>query len=286
MNGRGRPATLLGGATALAIAAAVTGFAGPQAFASQQVSLTFRYTCDFPVIGSQSAPVEVDSNIPNSIAVGQSTAHYVVTASVTAPWELSLGLRADGVSTITGTVDGQAYVKAPQGNLTETVPFEIHEITLPAFSSFTGTATASAPAVTFSKPGKAEIIVGDLTLHLDPRDSNGNLTSLGEMTVPCEPNPGQNDVAVTFAITGAASPTSSSAATASSPSPSPSPSASAATSASTATPTAAPTPHASPADPGPPKGADAAWVIWLGSLAALVGIVTAAFRYGPRLWNR
>jgi hypothetical protein len=300
MNGRGRHSTVLRGAAALAIAVGVTGLAQPRASAAQQVSLTLSYTCVFPVIGSQTAPVEIDSNIPDSIAVGRSTARYAVTASATAPWALALGLRADGVSSLTGTVDGQAYVDAPQGDLTEALPFDIHKIALSAFSSFTGTATGSAPEVTFSEPGKAKIVVGDLTLHLVPLNSNGNVASLGDMTVPCTLDPNQND-AVSFAITGAASPASSSSATASSdpapttthasaPSPSTHPSISPATDTGiAASPVAlaqSASASASAKDPGHGSGGGDAWMMWLGGLVALAALGTAAHRYGPKPWKR
>jgi hypothetical protein len=300
MNGYGRRSTVLRGAAALAIAVGVTGLAQPRALAAQQVSLTLSYTCDFPVIGHQTAPVEIDSNIPDSIAVGQSTAHYAVTASATAPAALAFGLRAFGVSTLTGTVEGQATVEAPQGVLKETLPFTIHKISISAFSSFTGIATGNAPEVTFSKPGKAEIIVGNLTMHLVPLNSNGDVNSLGDMTVPCTLDANQNDVAVHFTITGAASPASSSSPTSApssdpvttthtaSPSPSAHPSTSPKTNTSIAmSPVAlAQSANASAKDAGHENGGGNAWMMWLGGLVALVAIGTAAYRYGPKPWKR
>ena len=311
MNRHGGPGrVVLGGVSALAIAVGITGFAGPAASAAQQLKLSLTYTCDFPVIGAQSAPIQVESNIPDSIAVGQSTAQYEVDASVSAPWELTLGLRGFGVSTITGTVDGQVDVEAPQGDLPETLAFGINKISLPAFSSFTGTATGSAPQVTFDEPGKAEIVVGNLTMRLDPRDSSGNLTSLGEMTVPCTLDSGQNDVAASFTIVGAASPASSSAGAAGSPAPTtssasgldPTPSTHVSASSQTtnthpASATSASAPGSSPADAstrstisaepaGYASGGGTPWAAWLAGLLALAVIVAAAFRFGPRLWNR
>lgn len=304
MNGSGRQAFALRGAAVLAMAAAIAAFAQPQAIASQQINLTLGYNCDFPEIGNQSATVEVGSDIPSSIEVGQPTSDYVVNASATAPWELTLGLHGYGVSTITGTVDGQAEVEAPQGSTAKTVSFDIHQITLPAFGTFIGTATGSMPEVTFSKPGPAEIIVGNLTMHLVLRDSNGNLTSLGEPTVPCTLNPGQNAVAASFTITGTSIPipstSPSTSATASpgpdpaptvhtsslSPSPSSHPSASESAGVSTPSVTSGLTRSVSPTGPGPSNGGDVAWVGGLGALAALVVIGAVVFRYGQRWRNR
>lgn len=300
MNGRGRLLILRRGVAVWAIAVAVIGFGQTRASATQQVNLTLTYTCTFPVIGDHSTPVQIESNIPDSIAVGQSTAHYVVNASATAPGALAFGLHTlFGVSTITGTVDGQVSVRSPQGDQSETVPFDIHPINLPYFSSFTGTATGSAPEVTFDKPGEAEIVVGDLIMHLIPRDSNGNLTSLGEPTVPCKLDPGQKNT-VSFTITGTPSPTqSNSVAADAAPTPTPTPRASSPSpgthpSTSTSATTglvvppsvATPTQSASATDSARSTGASAAWVIWFGGLAALIGLGVAAFRYGPRLWRR
>jgi hypothetical protein len=297
---------VLRGVTVLGIAVGLTGFLVVRASAAQQVALNLTYTCDFPEIGEQSASVTVESSIPDSIAVGQSSAHYAVTASATVPLTLDVGLHdLFGVSTITGTADGQTSVEAPQGDIAETVPFDIQEITLPAFSSFTGYATGIAPLATFSKPGNAEIIVGNLTLHLIPRNSSGGLTSLGEPNVPCTLNSGQNDVAASFTITAAADPTPPNSATGSSdpastttapspsastistsPSPSSSPSPSASKSASVTPTTASPSQSVDPPDPDPSNGGGTAWAVWLGGLAALVAISTAGFRYAPRLWRR
>jgi hypothetical protein len=283
MNGAGRRKAdvVLAGAVVLAITAGMTWFPAPRAFAAQRVALALAYTCAFPEIGDQSASVNVESDIPNSIAVGQSTAHYVVTASATVPWELAVGLRAFGVSTITGTVEGQAGVEAPQGDFAETVPFGVPKTTVPAFSSFTADAIGSAPAVTFAMPGTGEITVGNFLLHLVPRDSSGNLTPLGEPSVPCTLDPGQNDVAASFAITGAAKEASSGPATEpATRSSSPVPSAS--SSMSVKHPAVSRSESVRTAATGSSSSGDTGWVIWLGGLAALVAIGVAAFRIEVR----
>lgn len=122
---------VLRSAAVLAITAAMTWLptAPASAAAAQRVILALTYTCAFPVIGNQSTSVNVSSDIPDSIPVGQSTAHYVVTATVTVPWELTAGMRTLGVRTVAGTADGVADVQAPQGNLTAAVPFTIPKIT-------------------------------------------------------------------------------------------------------------------------------------------------------------
>ncbi len=215
MNGRRRTAAIVFRVvSALAIAAAPAGFAAPRASAAQQESLSLTYDCDFPVINQVvAAPVQISTDIPDSIGVGQSTAHYAVDASATGPALLATGLAAFGVAYLTGTVDGQADVEAPQGDFTETVHLDIAEITVSAFSSFTGTATGEAPEVTFGKPGQGRILVGDLTIHLTPLDSNGAVNGLGELTVPCTPAAGQNDVVSSFTVTAPASAPATPAAT-------------------------------------------------------------------------
>lgn len=170
-------------------------------FTAQGSGLRLTYTCAFSLIGDQSISVDFFTNIPNSIAMGHSTANYAVKALATMPLEVTTALSLEGASTMAGTMDGQASIEAPQGDLAETVPFEIQKITLPNSSSFTATATGNVPAVTYSKPGRAEIIIDGLTMHLVPRDSSGNLSALGDMNVPCTLNTGQNNVVVSFTIT-------------------------------------------------------------------------------------
>jgi hypothetical protein len=287
-------------ATALGIAAAIAGFPEAGASAAQRIALTLTYTCAFPEIGDQSASVYIESDIPNSIAVGQPTGHYVVTASATAPWELAAGLHAFGVSTITGSVDGRVDVEAPQGDFAETIPLGIPEITVPAFSSFTAGATGGSSEITFDEPGQGEIVVGSLLLHLVPRNSSGGLTPLGAFNVPCSLNAGQDDVAASFTITGAASSASSSVTTRPTGRTLPSGKRSSSPSPSASNGTIVQRPTASPSESvratatesvratatGLFNGEDTSWAIWLGGLAALVATGAAAFRYGQRPRNR
>jgi hypothetical protein len=312
MNRRQATGTLLRATAATGMALGLTAFPGTGAQAAQQVALTVTYTCTFPEIGTQSVAVAITSSAPNSIAVGQSTADIVVTATVTVPWELTVGLRAYGVSTVTGTAAGQADIDVPQGAWAETVPFTIPKISLPDFSSFTASATGSVPSITFSEPGRAEVTVGNLTAHLAPLDSNGNLTRLGEIDVPCTLKSGQDVTAASLAITAAprVGSSSSSPASSSSGSARPTPSSSASERPSdTADPTGTVPPGhttssgAAPSGPdgassqaaaasssrsstigaaasGPPGGGDAAWAFGIGGAVAIIAAaaITAGLR--------
>ena len=82
---RGRAGIVLRGTAALAMTLGISGFCVTGASAAQQIAISVTYRCVFPEIGPENATVQISSNIPDSIAVGQSTAHYVVSASASVP---------------------------------------------------------------------------------------------------------------------------------------------------------------------------------------------------------
>ncbi|MFC4609872.1 DUF6801 domain-containing protein [Streptomyces maoxianensis] len=90
---------------------------------------------------------------------------------------------------------------APQGSLPLAVPMKIPRTTIPASGSFDVTAEGTAPSLTFSRPGNAKVTVGDLTLHLTPKDANGNTTAVGTINAPCALDSGQNTVLQSLVIT-------------------------------------------------------------------------------------
>ncbi|MBT2391775.1 hypothetical protein J7E87_20640 [Streptomyces sp. ISL-1] len=106
-----------------------------------------------------------------------------------------------GAKTIEGSLDGNATVTAPQGSMPLTVPMTIPRTTIPASGSFDVTAKGTAPSLSFSRPGNAKVTVGDLTLHLTPKDANGNTTAVGTINAPCALDSGQNTVLQSLVIT-------------------------------------------------------------------------------------
>jgi hypothetical protein len=274
--------------------------------ADQQVDLTLNYTCVFPVIGNETVSIAITATAPTTVVVGRPLASLGVTASVTVPAVLTIALEnLFGVSTITGTARGEAYIQASQGTIAESVPFTIPQFTLPPDATFTAAATGTVPPITFTAPGRAVATVGDISLQLIPKDASGNLTGLGTIDLPCTLDSGQNDVAANMTVISAAA--SSAPATGShtqpathagptSTSPSPIRTTTGGTDPTDPATTAAQSSAADSADPvdssgsfvpvsstaaGPGRGANRPLLLGVG-LLALVGLGAAAFAYRAR----
>ncbi|MFI2347459.1 DUF6801 domain-containing protein [Streptomyces sp. NPDC019443] len=196
-----------GAGVALGIAATVTaavgilGASGSQTASAEPVSLTLHYTCAFSGLGNQPVTMELDSDIPNSIKVGKASPKSALDGVATVGASFTQLAALAGAKTIEGSLDGNATVTAPQGSIPLTVPMTIPRTTIPASGSFDVTAKGTAPSLTFSRPGNAKVTVGHLTLHLTPKDANGNTTAVGTINAPCALESGQNTVLQSLVIT-------------------------------------------------------------------------------------
>jgi hypothetical protein len=145
--------------------------------------------------------VRIDSDIPESAAVGQPTPEFVVNASVPVEADTTKALGRIGVKTIEGTVEAKVRVTAPDGDTDLRVPFRV-KTDVPASGSFHVRGTGSAPPLTFTLPGRANVSVGDLVARLTPKDASGDVTFPGEIEARCTMDPGQDDVIAWFRIAG------------------------------------------------------------------------------------
>ncbi|MEU5305504.1 DUF6801 domain-containing protein [Streptomyces noursei] len=190
---------ILAVATASAMASGLVGVVGAGTAAAQPLSHAFGYTCSSPLLGAQAFTVEVESGIPNSVAVGAPSRTLTVNAVATVGASFTRWLAMAGMKTLGGTVDAKAHVAAPQDDFDVTVPFHMATANVPASGSFNVTATASATTPTFSHPGKGTITAGGLTLHLVASNASGGLVLKGD--APCTLNPGQSNVVASFDVT-------------------------------------------------------------------------------------
>lgn len=188
-------------ATAVAFAGGIVGVPGAGSAAADPVSLTLRYTCSTSLIDDLPVTVRIDSDIPESAAVGQPTPKFVVTAAVPVDAGATKLLSKIGVKTIEGTVDGKARVAAPEGDTDVTLPFSV-KADIPVSGSFDVKVTGSAPALTFTQPGSAKVTVGDLVAHLTPKDASGDAMFPGKIDARCTMDTGQRNVLALFQITG------------------------------------------------------------------------------------
>ncbi|MDH6116421.1 hypothetical protein ABH930_000820 [Kitasatospora sp. GAS204A] len=191
----------LGVVTVVGAAGTIVGGLGAGSAAAQTVSLTLSYTCTFPVIGGQSIAMRIDSDIPNSVAAGQSNPNFAFQAVVTAGDGVAQGLSVIGVRIVEGSGDADVSVAVPGGPMAVTVSAPIPKTPIPPAGSFDIKAAGTAPALTFNQPGHGTITIGGILLHLVPEDANGNLTFPGKIDVPCALDAGQNNLVATFDIT-------------------------------------------------------------------------------------
>ncbi|SDD02111.1 DUF6801 domain-containing protein [Actinokineospora iranica] len=200
--------TILGGAprrvlTAVAagvLAVGAMGFAG--AGTSSAASLPLGSACSFPLIGTQAVAAEIEAAVPASLPVGQPTPMFDVKATITFPAEVAQGLNLLGATTIEGSIAAAMTVTAPKTTVPVEVSLKLEKTPVPSSGAFEVVVTGQAPSLTFSRPGKGQITVGDLATTLTPRTSSGTPTGLGTFESPCEQGPGQNNTLAKFKIKG------------------------------------------------------------------------------------
>ncbi|GHF52721.1 hypothetical protein FHX82_004204 [Amycolatopsis bartoniae] len=165
-------------------------------------SLTLNYTCPFPLIGTQTLPIRISADVPDTATVGEPTPAFDVTTVSTVPATATQGLTLVGAATVEGSAAASSTVTAPEGTIPVTVPATIPTTPVPASGSFDVTATGSAPSMTFTQPGTATITVGDVKLTLHPKRADGSDTGLGTFDSQCTQVPGQNNTLATITING------------------------------------------------------------------------------------
>lgn len=198
-SGRAKAAWAI--AATLAAAAGTLGMPGSPTASAEPVGLTLRYACAFSGLGIEPVTMRLDSDIPNSIGVGKASPRSALNGVTTVSAGITRLAAVVGAKTVEGSLDGTATVTAPQGNIPLTVPMTIPRTTVPASGSFDVTAEGTAPSLTFTRPGNAKVIVGDLTLSLTPKRANGSTTPVGTLHASCTVAPGQNTVLQSLSIT-------------------------------------------------------------------------------------
>ena len=191
-------------AAAFAVSAAGAGVLGAAtpaaAAASGPVPITLRYTCSFPIIGSQPMTASILWTDQNTHLVGQATAVTPVNASATVGPLVSQALGVLGATTIDGTADVSSVVTAPQGPIGVTVPLGVPVTAVPGSGPLSVDAHGNLPSMTFKQPGNATITVGEINLHFAPKTAGGGSTLLNEVNSTCELASGQSGLLANFQI--------------------------------------------------------------------------------------
>jgi len=182
---------------AVGLAGASVGVFGAGPAAADPLSLELRYTCSVLAAHDRPGTVKIDSDVPTSAAVGRPTPKFVIRAAVPVKAADAEGLRRAGIKTIQGTVEAKVRVTAPEGDTNLRVPFHVARTHVPASGPFLVKATGTAPSRTFSRPGRAKITIGDLTVHVT---ASGVMTV--KLDVPCKLDPRQHHVVASLGIAG------------------------------------------------------------------------------------
>ncbi|MGS2589918.1 DUF6801 domain-containing protein [Streptomyces hebeiensis] len=182
---------------AAGVAGASVGVFGTGPAAANPVPLTLRYRCSVPGVFERSGTVRIDTNVPESAAVGKPTPKFAIRAVVPVNAADAGELRKAHIKSIKGTVQAKIRVTAPKSVTDRTVPFDVVSTNVPASGPFSVKATGTAPRLTFSRPGRAEDTVGDLVLRVT---ASGAFTV--KLDVPCKLEAGQNNVLASFDIAG------------------------------------------------------------------------------------
>ncbi|MFE0188053.1 DUF6801 domain-containing protein [Streptomyces sp. NPDC058989] len=172
---------------------------------AEPVSLKVKYLCSFPLIGAQPVTVEIKSDLPKSIKVGESSPEVQISTLSTVGAASTAGLNLVGARTLEGTATASTDVVAPQGTLPVQVPVSLTKTQIPPAGEFSIPAAGSAPGLTFTRAGTAKVTVGKLTMRLTPRNASGGTTVLGTFTSKCSLRPDdQDNVLATIEILGSA----------------------------------------------------------------------------------
>jgi Family of unknown function (DUF6801) len=164
-----------------------------------------QYTCSLFSFADQAMTVRLTWTAPDSIMVGQASPARPVSAIATVGPAVTWAAGLVRAASFEGTVDATAVASTPEGDITIPVPLTVPRTAIPVSGPMNVGATGTTPSVVFHRPGHATISIGSvLTLHLTPYTADGAPTAIGQVTVSCRPDPGQNEVLKSFEITAPA----------------------------------------------------------------------------------
>ncbi|MBE1501552.1 hypothetical protein H4696_008652 [Amycolatopsis lexingtonensis] len=203
---RGKKKSVAAAAAAGAVGLVATALlVGAQTSAADPISLTLNYHCTFPLVGSQSLKVVINTDLPTTVNTGQPTGAFDIKAVSTINADTVSGLSLIGATTLEGTATAAATVAAPSLNLPVSVPITLDKTNIPASGEMNINAAGKTPSLTFTQPGQAKITVGDLNLKVTPRKADGSVTGItpdGTIDAPCTQDAGQNNTLATITING------------------------------------------------------------------------------------
>ncbi|MHC0433409.1 DUF6801 domain-containing protein [Streptomyces sp. O3] len=175
------------------------------------VQLNQTYTCTFPIISTDPIKVEITTDMPAAMEVGETVPEYDITAVTEVSERAAQGLGVMGAVTLEGKATADVNVTLPGGgNLPIKVVNTVAQADIPnPAAAFEVTATGKSPGdlLTWADAGTAAFDVTGLNLHnMIARDASGTPVHLppfeDEFSADCTLDAGQPTTLHTMTIGG------------------------------------------------------------------------------------
>lgn len=185
------------------VASSLVGIGSAPSAAAAPATLGLDYHCTFPLLGAQPVHVELSTDVPSSVRVGQVMPGFKVGSVSTVGAAAARGLTALHSASLEGNALAEATLTVPEepDGLGVEVDSALEKTPIPATGGFTVKGEGTSPDLTFTKPGQGKVTVGNLVLTLTPRTGDGGVTGLGTFESECTQDPGQDNVLARFEIT-------------------------------------------------------------------------------------
>ena len=175
----------------------------PAAASVHPVSVTFQYTCTTPDIPFVSQPMtaELEWGFDTPVTVGAPSQSRGITVLLSLTSTELSAFKVVGATSIEGTGKVPVEVRAPQGEISLTVPLRVPRTAIPPSGTAEFEATGTPPVQTFHQPGDGYITVGSsTTMQITPLNASGADTGAGTVNATCTLNDGQNTDLGSFVI--------------------------------------------------------------------------------------
>ncbi|MFH9367388.1 DUF6801 domain-containing protein [Streptomyces anulatus] len=202
-------------ATVLSVTAGILGLPGSPTASAEPVGLTLGYSCAFTGIGRVPLTMRLHTDIPDTIPVGTTSPRSALNGVTTVNEAITRWAALVGAKTVEGSLNGTATVTAPQGDIPLNVPMTIPRTPVPRSGPVDVTARGTAPSLSFTRHGNAQVIVGDLTLSLISKRADGT-APVPTLQASCTLDPGQKRVLQSVTVTEPVRPTATATGTGSS----------------------------------------------------------------------
>lgn len=141
------------------------------------------FQCTYPLIGQQPLTANIQTDMPESIGVGEATGAFTLNITATAEGNTWQGLSLVGATSIEGTASADSTVSGNSLSLPLTIPLNIPVTDIAGVSGpFDLVATGDTPSLTFteSNVGTVDIFVEEnMSLAMIARKADGTYVDFG-----------------------------------------------------------------------------------------------------------